>query len=79
METGKVVEIIGAVIDVQFPREAMPNIFDALLIEEGDLTLEVQQQIGDGIVRTIAMGTTDGSETWFRCKKHWRSYKCSCG
>ena len=60
METGKVVEIIGAVIDVQFPREAMPNIFDALLIEEGDLTLEVQQQIGDGIVRTIAMGTTDG-------------------
>jgi F-type H+/Na+-transporting ATPase subunit beta len=60
METGKVVEIIGAVIDVQFPREAMPNIFDALLIEEGGLTLEVQQQIGDGIVRTIAMGTTDG-------------------
>ena len=60
METGKVVEIIGAVIDVQFPREAMPNIFDALLIEDGDLTLEVQQQIGDGIVRTIAMGTTDG-------------------
>ena len=60
METGKVVEIIGAVIDVQFPREAMPNIFDALLIEEGDLTLEVQQQIVDGIVRTIAMGTTDG-------------------
>jgi F-type H+-transporting ATPase subunit beta len=60
METGKVVEIIGAVIDVQFPREAMPNIFDALLIEEGELTLEVQQQIGDGIVRTIAMGTTDG-------------------
>jgi F-type H+-transporting ATPase subunit beta len=60
METGKVVEIIGAVIDVQFPREAMPNIFDALIIEEGDLTLEVQQQIGDGIVRTIAMGTTDG-------------------
>ena len=60
METGKVVEIIGAVIDVQFPRESMPNIFDALLIEDGDLTLEVQQQIGDGIVRTIAMGTTDG-------------------
>ncbi len=60
METGKVVEIIGAVIDVQFPRKSMPNIFDALLIEEGDLTLEVQQQIGDGIVRTIAMGTTDG-------------------
>ena len=60
METGKVVEIIGAVIDVQFPRESMPNIFDALLIDDGNLTLEVQQQIGDGIVRTIAMGTTDG-------------------
>ncbi|MBT3549474.1 MAG: F0F1 ATP synthase subunit beta [Gammaproteobacteria bacterium] len=60
METGKVVEIIGAVIDVQFARDAIPNIFDALLVEEGGLTLEVQQQIGDGIVRTIAMGTTDG-------------------
>ena len=60
METGKVVEIIGAVIDVQFPRESIPNIYDALIIDEGNLTLEVQQQIGDGIVRTIAMGTTDG-------------------
>jgi len=60
METGKVVEIIGAVIDVQFSRDSIPNIYDALLVEEGGLTLEVQQQIGDGIVRTIAMGTTDG-------------------
>ena len=60
METGKVVEIIGAVIDVQFPRESIPNIYDALIFDEGNLTLEVQQQIGDGIVRTIAMGTTDG-------------------
>ena len=60
METGKVVEIIGAVIDVQFPRESIPNIYDALKIDDGNLTLEVQQQIGDGIVRTIAMGTTDG-------------------
>ena len=60
METGKVVEIIRAVIDVQFPRESIPNIYDALKIDDGNLTLEVQQQIGDGIVRTIAMGTTDG-------------------
>jgi F-type H+-transporting ATPase subunit beta len=60
MEIGKVVEIIGAVIDVQFSRDSIPNIYDALMVEEGGLTLEVQQQIGDGIVRTIAMGTTDG-------------------
>ena len=62
MEAGKVVEIIGAVIDVQFPRSSMPKVFDALKVDESDLTLEVQQQIGDGIVRTIAMGSTDGSK-----------------
>ncbi len=60
METGKVVEIIGAVIDVKFQRDSMPKVFDALMVEENNLTLEVQQQIGDGIVRTIAMGSTDG-------------------
>ena len=60
METGKVVEIIGAVIDVKFQRDAMPKVFDALMVEESNLTLEVQQQIGDGVVRTIAMGSTDG-------------------
>jgi len=60
MEAGKVVEIIGAVIDVQFPRSSMPKVFDALKVDESGLTLEVQQQIGDGIVRTIAMGSTDG-------------------
>tara|TARA_B100001123_G_C15319488_1_gene1027405 strand:+ start:1941 stop:3320 length:1380 start_codon:yes stop_codon:yes gene_type:complete len=60
METGKIVEIIGAVIDVQFPRQSMPKVFDALKISDNNLTLEVQQQIGDGIVRTIAMGSTDG-------------------
>ena len=56
MEAGKVVEIIGAVIDVQFSRDSMPKVFDALKVDESGLTLEVQQQIGDGIVRTIAMG-----------------------
>ena len=60
MEAGKVVEIIGAVIDVQFSRNSMPKVFDALQVDESGLTLEVQQQIGDGIVRTIAMGSTDG-------------------
>ena len=60
MSTGKVVEIIGAVVDVQFPRGAMPKVYDALKIESAGLTLEVQQQLGDGIARTIAMGSTDG-------------------
>lgn len=59
-EMGKVVEIIGAVVDVEFPREHLPKVYDALKIEDKDITLEVQQQLGDGIVRTIAMGTTDG-------------------
>ncbi len=60
MSTGKVVQIIGAVVDVEFPREAMPNIYDALIAKEVGLTFEVQQQLGDGVVRTIAMGSTDG-------------------
>ncbi|MCS5709718.1 F0F1 ATP synthase subunit beta [Candidatus Berkiella cookevillensis] len=57
---GKIVEIIGAVVDVEFPRDSVPKIYDALLVDGVNLTLEVQQQLGDGIVRTIAMGTTDG-------------------
>jgi F-type H+-transporting ATPase subunit beta len=60
MSSGKVVEIIGAVVDVQFPRDQMPKVYDALKIESFGLTLEVQQQLGDGIARTIAMGSTDG-------------------
>jgi F-type H+/Na+-transporting ATPase subunit beta len=60
MSAGKIVQIIGAVIDVEFPRDSVPKIYDALRVEEGELTLEVQQQLGDGIVRTIAMGTSDG-------------------
>lgn len=60
MSVGKVAEIIGAVVDVEFPRDAVPNIYDALKVENKDLVLEVQQQLGDGVVRTIAMGTTDG-------------------
>ncbi|MBT3309828.1 MAG: F0F1 ATP synthase subunit beta [Gammaproteobacteria bacterium] len=58
--SGTIVQIIGAVVDVEFPRDGMPKVFDALTVDEPGLTLEVQQQIGDGVVRTIAMGTTDG-------------------
>ena len=57
---GKIVQCIGAVVDVEFPRESMPHIYDALKLEGSNLTLEVQQQLGDGIVRTIALGTSDG-------------------
>ncbi len=60
MSKGKIVQIIGAVVDVEFPREALPRVYDALNVDNKELTLEVQQQIGDGVVRTIAMGTTDG-------------------
>ncbi|OQK16664.1 ATP synthase subunit beta [Methyloprofundus sedimenti] len=60
MSSGKIVQIIGAVVDVEFPREALPKVYDALKVESVGLTLEVQQQLGDGIVRAIAMGTTDG-------------------
>src|SRR3546814_851391 len=60
MSTGKVVQVIGAVIDVEFPRDAIPAIYDALKIDGTELTLEVQQQLGDGVVRTIALGSTDG-------------------
>lgn len=59
-QVGKVTEIIGAVVDVEFPRAAVPEIYNALKVDEKDLVLEVQQQLGDGVVRTIAMGTTDG-------------------
>ncbi len=60
MSAGKIVQIIGAVVDVEFPRDAMPKVYDALHVGDVDLTLEVQQQLGDGVVRTIAMGSTDG-------------------
>src|SRR5579872_6690471 len=57
---GNIVEIIGAVVDVEFPRGSIPKVYDALLVEGGEITLEVQQQLGDGVVRSIAMGSTDG-------------------
>ena len=60
MSTGKIVQIIGAVIDVEFPREQIPKVYEALKLADVDLTLEVQQQLGDGVVRTIAMGVSEG-------------------
>ena len=60
MSNGKIVQIIGAVVDVEFPRNAMPKVMEALKMQSPELTFEVQQQLGDGIVRTIAMGSTDG-------------------
>jgi len=60
MSSGRIVQIIGAVIDVEFPRDAVPLVYDALTVVEKNLTLEVQQQLGDGIVRAIAMGSSEG-------------------
>ena len=60
MQNGKIVQIIGAVVDIEFGREAIPRVYDAVIVEENGLVLEVQQQLGDGVVRSIAMGSTDG-------------------
>ena len=60
MATGKITQIIGAVIDVEFPRDSIPKVYEALKLTDVDLTLEVQQQLGDGVVRTIAMGASEG-------------------
>ncbi|MCK5819465.1 MAG: F0F1 ATP synthase subunit beta, partial [Psychromonas sp.] len=60
MSSGKIVQIIGAVVDVEFPQADVPNIYSALIVTAKSLTMEVQQQIGGGVVRCIAMGGTDG-------------------
>ena len=68
MSIGKIVQVIGAVVDIEFPREEMPKVYDALVLEKDEnnklaeegLTFEVQQQLGDGVVRTIAMGSSEG-------------------
>ncbi|GAA4092966.1 F0F1 ATP synthase subunit beta [Zhongshania borealis] len=60
MSSGRIVQVIGAVIDVEFPRDAVPQVYDALLVTDSGLTLEVQQQLGDGVVRTIALGSSEG-------------------
>src|SRR5690349_22734930 len=68
MADGKIVQCIGAVVDVEFPRNAMPKVYDALKMEGSELTLEVQQQLGDGIVRTIALGSSDGLRRGMKIK-----------
>ena len=60
MSSGRIVQIIGAVIDVEFSRDSVPQIYHALVVSEKSLTLEVQQQLGDGVVRTIALGSSEG-------------------
>lgn len=60
MSSGRIVQIIGAVIDVEFPRDEVPQVYDALLVDGKTLTMEVQQQLGDGVVRAIAMGSSEG-------------------
>jgi F-type H+/Na+-transporting ATPase subunit beta len=60
MSSGNIVQIIGAVVDVEFPRGEVPKVYNALKVDDTEITLEVQQQLGDGVVRTIALGTTDG-------------------
>ena len=60
MSSGRIVQIIGAVIDVEFPRDEVPKVYDALVVEGKNLTMEVQQQLGDGVVRAIAMGSSEG-------------------
>ena len=60
MSSGRIVQIIGSVIDVEFARDSVPSVFDALTVDDTEITLEVQQQLGDGIVRTIALGSTEG-------------------
>jgi F-type H+/Na+-transporting ATPase subunit beta len=74
MSQGKVVQCIGAVVDVEFPRDQMPKVYEALVLDEENstaeagLTLEVQQQLGDGVVRTIAMGSSDGLSRGMKVK-----------
>ena len=60
MSTGNIVQVIGTVVDVEFPRESIPNVYEALTLKGGKLVFEVQQQLGDGVVRAIAMGSSEG-------------------
>ncbi|MDT8450130.1 MAG: F0F1 ATP synthase subunit beta [Wenzhouxiangellaceae bacterium] len=65
MSKGTIVQIIGAVVDVEFARGEVPRVYDALIVDEGEIMLEVQQQLGDGVVRSIALGSTDGLKRGF--------------
>jgi len=78
MSSGRIVQIIGAVIDVEFPRDEVPNVYDALVVDDKGLTLEVQQQLGDGVVRSIAMGSSEGISRGLSVKKYSGSHLCAC-
>lgn len=79
MGTGKIVQIIGAVVDVEFARTTAPKIYDALEVTDRGLVLEVQQQLGDGVVRTIAMGSTDGLSRGLLCTNTGHSIQVPVG
>ncbi len=87
MSTGTIVQCIGAVVDIEFPRDQMPRIYDALVLEqdagnklvEQGLTFEVEQQLGDGIVRTIAMGSSDGLKRGMKVSNTGDSIKVPVG
>ncbi|MHB8255157.1 MAG: F0F1 ATP synthase subunit beta [Acidiferrobacter sp.] len=79
MSTGKIVQVIGAVVDVEFSGDAVPKIYDALKVTERDLVLEVQQQLGDGVVRTIAMGSTDGLRRGLECTNTGKAIQVPVG
>jgi len=79
MSTGKIVQVIGAVVDVEFSPDTVPKIYDALKVTEGGLVLEVQQQLGDGVVRTIAMGATEGLKRGLRCTNTGRAIQVPVG
>lgn len=78
-QIGKISQVIGAVIDVEFPRECVPKVYDAVVLTENNLTLEVQQQLGDGIVRCIAMGTTEGVKRGMEVKGTGEAIKVPVG
>src|SRR5215467_7059787 len=79
MSQGKVVQIIGAVVDVEFPRESVPKVYDALKVQNTAITLEVQQQLGDGVVRTIALGSSDGLKRGLVAKNTGEAIKVPVG
>ena len=77
MSTGNIVQIIGTVVDIEFPRENIPRVYEALTLKGGKLVFEVQQQLGDGVVRTIAMGSSEGLKSP-SSRKHRSTDNRSC-
>ena len=79
MSTGKVVQVIGAVVDVEFPRDDVPKVYNALNVDELGLTMEVQQQLGDGIVRCVAMGSSEGLKRGQKCSNTGKAISVPVG